>query len=161
MSDAEEAALERLQILGETIVAGVERSLPAWVVAQVRRVVDAWGQLDATERAQVETAAREAGDAACTRVTSELCALMARDPAQQRATPLEIVRTATQEPTVVLHAAGIPGVVRDGFEARAFPEDLYGLVPNTMGDLGDETLAPLHLAWGLAKAAVLRARSTD
>ena len=30
------------------------------------------------------------------------------------------------------------------------------LVPRTFGDLGDEDLAPLHLAWGLAKAAALR-----
>lgn len=147
--------------MGETIVTGVERSLPAWVVAQVRRIVDAWGQLDAAERSNVETAAHNAGVAASTRVSSELRALIALDPAEQRATPLEIVRTATREPTAVLQAAGIPGVVRDAFDERAFPDDVYGLVPNTLGDLGDETLAPLHLAWGLAKAAVLRARSTS
>ncbi|MSO78862.1 MAG: hypothetical protein EXQ79_04565 [Acidimicrobiia bacterium] len=158
-TDAEAAALERLHTLGETIVDGVERSLPAWVVAHVRRVVDAWDRLDAPERARAETAAREAGTAASARVTAELCVLMALDPAEQRATPLEIVRTATREPTAVLQAAGIPGVVRDAFDERAFPDDLYGLVPNTLGDLGDETLAPLHLAWGLAKTAVLRARS--
>lgn len=157
----EAAALQRLHTLGETIVAGVERSLSAWVVAQVRRMVDAWDRLDAAELAQAEAGARDAGVAASTRVTSELRALMALDPADQRATPLEIVRTVTREPTAVLRAAGIPGVVRDAFDERAFPDDLYGLVPNTMGDLGDETLAPLHLAWGLAKAAVLRARSTS
>jgi hypothetical protein len=160
VTDAEAAALQRLRTLGETIVSGVERSLPAWVIGQVRRIVDAWDRLDPTERAQTENAARAAGTAASMRVTSELRALMALDPAEQRATPLEIVRSATREPTAVLHAAGIPGVVRDEFDERAFPDDLYGLVPNTLGDLGDETLAPLHLAWGLAKAAVLRARAT-
>ncbi len=158
MTEAEAAALQRLNTLGETIVAGVERSVPAWVVARVRRVVDAWDDLDVEQRAHVDSAAHDAGVAASARVSSELRALMALDPAEQRATPLEIVRTATREPTAVLQAAGIPEVVRDAFDEHAFPADLYGLVPNTLGDLGDETLAPLHLAWGMAKAAVLRAR---
>jgi hypothetical protein len=58
----------------------------------------------------------------------------------------------------VLQAAGVPPVVRDDFDERAWPDDVYGLVPRTLGDLGDADLAPLHLAWGMAKAAVLRAR---
>ena len=37
-------------------------------------------------------------------------------------------------------------------------DDIYGLVPRTLGDLGDPELAPLHLAWGMAKATVIRAR---
>jgi len=152
--------LERLHTMGETIVAGVARSVPAWVVAQVRRVVDAWGRLDEAERAEAEAAAVQAGTAASTRVTGELRALMALDPAEQRATPLEIVRTAIREPTAVLQRLGIPPVVRDDFNQRSFPDDRYGLVPSTLGDLGDEVLAPLHLAWGMAKAAVLQARTT-
>ena len=145
--------------MGETIVAGVERCIPAWVVAQVQRVVDAWGQFDAAEGERAEREAHEAGATASARVGAELRALMAMDPAEQRATPLEIVRTATREPTAVLEGLGIPPVVRDEFDERSFPEDRYGIVPRTLGDLGDELLAPLHLGWGVAKAAVLRARS--
>jgi hypothetical protein len=156
---AEETALERLRTMGETIVAGVERCIPTWVVAQVRRVVDAWDRLDPAERARAENEARQAGTAASARVTAELSALLALDPAEQRATPLEIVRTATREPTAVLERLGIPPVVRDDFDERSFPDDRYALVPRTLGDLGDDTLAPLHLAWGIAKAAVLRARA--
>jgi hypothetical protein len=77
---------------------------------------------------------------------------------EQRATPLEIVRSAYREPTAVLRRAGVPEVVRDDFDARAWPDDVYGLVPRTLGDLGDDELAPLHLAWGLAKAKVIRER---
>ena len=83
--------------------------------------------------------------------------LFARDPAEQRTTPLQIVRGLVAAPTAVLAAAGVPGVVRDAFEERAFPDDEYDLVPRTLGDLGDPDLGPLLLAWGIAKAAVLRA----
>ena len=92
------------------------------------------------------------------RVEAELHALFALDPGAQRATPLEIVRSAYREPTVVLAAAGIPSVARDEFDERAWPDDRYGLVIHDLGDLGDAELAPLHFAWGMAKAGVLRAR---
>ncbi len=59
----------------------------------------------------------------------------------------------------MLAAAGIPPVERDEFAERAWPDDTYGLVVHGLGDLGDEELAPLQMAWGMAKAGVLRARS--
>jgi hypothetical protein len=74
---------------------------------------------------------------------------------------LEVVRTAVREPTGVLERAGVPPVVRDTFDERSWPDDRYGLVPRTLGDLGDPDLGPLQLAWGLAKAKVLRARAGD
>ena len=74
-------------------------------------------------------------------------------------TPLQIVRMLVAAPTAVLRDAGVPGVVRDAFEERAFPEDEYDLSPRTLSDLGDPDLGPQLLAWGLAKAAVLRART--
>ena len=43
----------------------------------------------------------------------------------------------------------------------AWPDDTYGLVVHGLGDLGDADLAPLQMAWGLAKAKVLRARRTS
>ena len=88
-----------------------------------------------------------------------LRALFALDPRDQHSTPLEIVRTAVQEPTEVLRAAGVAEVERDDFDVRAFPDDRYNLVPRTLGDLGDPELGPLQLEWGLAKVAVLRSRS--
>ena len=68
------------------------------------------------------------------------------------------MRSAYREPTAVLAAAGIPPVERDEFDERAWPDDRYGLVVHDLGDLGDDELAPLQFAWGLAKAKVLRAR---
>ncbi len=68
------------------------------------------------------------------------------------------MRGAYLEPTAVLAAAGIPPVERDDFAERAWPDDTYGLVVHGLGELGDDELAPLQMAWGLAKAKVLRAR---
>jgi len=129
-------------------------------VASVTRIVDAWGQLDADARAAALVAAETAAGPATDRVVARLRELFTRDPAEQRATPLQIVRDLVEAPTAVLRAAGVPGVVRDAFEERAFPDDEYDLAPRTLGDLGDPDLGPQLLAWGLAKAAVLRARSS-
>ena len=157
--DDEDVAARRLADASDAIVAGVALEVPGWTQRSVARIADAWGRLDAEQRAALDHAARDAGAVAAARVTADLRALFAADASAQRATPLEIVRTAYREPTAVLEAAGIPPVARDPFDGRAWPDDRYGLVPRTLGDLGDPDLAPLHLAWGLAMAAVLRARA--
>lgn len=156
--DDEARALARLDETGAAIVAGVETQVPAWARAQVERLLDAWGRASDAERARAELESAEAGAAAAERVVAGLRALFALDPEEQRETPLEIVRSAYREPTEVLAAAGVAPVVRDEFDERAWPDDVYGLVPRTLGDLGNPDLAPLHLAWGMAKAAVLRSR---
>jgi hypothetical protein len=157
--DDESVAARRLAEAGDAIVAGVARELPGWARRSVAGIADAWGRLDTEQRAALDRAAVDAGEAATSRITGELTALFAADAAAQRATPLEIVRTAYREPTAALLAAEVPPVERDPFDERAWPDDRYGLVPRTLGDLGDPDLAPLHLAWGMAKAAVLRARA--
>ena len=162
MTDAaredEARAHARLDENGAAIVDGVEREVPGWARAQVERLLDAWGRASADARVRAEAQSAEAGAAAARRIVAELRALFAVDPAQQQATPLEVVRTSYREPTAVLAAAGVPPIVRDEFDERAWPDDIYGLVPRTLGDLGDAELAPLHLAWGVAKATVIRAR---
>jgi hypothetical protein len=154
----EARALARLDETGAAIVAGVERQVPGWARAQIERLLDAWGRAPADARVRAEAQSAEAGAAAARRIVAELSALFAVDPARQQATPLEVVRTAYREPTAVLAAAGVPPIVRDEFDERAWPDDDYGLVPRTLGDLGDPELAPLHLAWGMAKATAIRAR---
>ena len=156
--DDEARALARLGETGAAIVGGIERQVPGWVQTEVERLLDAWGRAPAETRARAAAQSIEAGTAAARRIVDELRALFAVDPAEQKATPLEIVRTAYREPTAVLDAMGVPAIVRDEFDERAWPDDVYGLVPRTLGDLGDPELAPLHLAWGLAKATVIRAR---
>jgi hypothetical protein len=161
MTDAtpndEARARVRLAELGAAIVAGVDAQVPTWVQAQVTRLLDAWGRASPDVRARAAAESAAAGPAAAERIVAELRALFAIDPMQQGATPLEIVRTAYREPTEVLATAGVPPVVRDEFDERAWPDDVYGLVPRTLGDLGDPDLGPLHLAWGMAKASVIRA----
>jgi hypothetical protein len=151
-------ALARLEETGAAIAGGVEHQVPPWVQAQVERLLDAWGRAPAETRVRAEAQSIEAGTVAARRIVAELRVLFAVDPAQQQATPLEIVRTVYREPTAVLATAGVPPVVRDEFDERAWPDDVYGLVPRTLGDLGDPELAPLHVAWGMAKATIIRGR---
>ena len=154
----EETAARRLREAGEALIEGIGVALPAWSARAASTLLTAWGKLDGERQREVEAAAREAGERAAGRVAEELRDLLALDPAEQRATPLEIIRTAVAEPTAVLAAAGMPDVVRDPFEERAWPDDRFGLVPRTVRDL-DADLAAIHFAWGIAKAALLRARA--
>ena len=156
--DDEQRGLALLREASHAIVSGVERELPGWVERSVAHILDAWGRTPTDARARAEREAVDAGRRATARVVVELRALLERDPAEQRSTPLEIVRRAYREPTEVLAAAGVPPVERDEFAERAWPDDTYGLVVHGLGDLGDEDLAPLQMAWGLAKSKVLRAR---
>jgi len=159
--DPDAAEARGFALLDQTrtaIVDGLALCLPAWVEQTVATVLDAWGRADPATVARARDAARVAGPRVAARVTAALGALLALDPAEQRATPLEIARSAYREPTEILAAAGVPEVVRDDFAVRAWPGDRYGLVPATLGDLGDPELAPLQLAWGVGKSTVLRAR---
>ncbi|MGQ0823500.1 MAG: hypothetical protein ACT4OX_00480 [Actinomycetota bacterium] len=142
MRDAEAAILE-----------GVARGASSWVVGAVTRVA---GVADA----ELVSDARAAGDAARDRVVAELRELFAQDPAEQRATPLEIVRSLRSEVTALLQSRGVKSVARDPFERRAFPDDEYAVVLKSLAELGDEELGPTLLAWGLGKSKVLRHRAT-
>jgi hypothetical protein len=154
MADDDEArGLELMREAEAQILDGVDRLAAQWVQAAIEHRIPG---ADETVREE----ARVAGEAARERVTKELRELFAVDPARQRATPLEIVRTLRYEVTAVLAARDVPTVVRDPFEVRSFADDVYGVVPRSLGDLGDEDLGPLLLAWGLGKSKVLRARAT-
>lgn len=157
---AERQGLELLAETSAAIVAALGRAIPEWAARQAARVLAAWGRHDGPTCERIVAEATEAGEAAARRVVGELRALLALDPERQRATPLQVIRTVYREPADVLRRAGVPPVDRDDFARRAWPDDDYGLVPDTMADLGDERLASLHLAWGVAKATVVRARRT-
>lgn len=148
-----------MQRAGDGIVAGVRTQIPAWVVRSVERIVTAWGRLSDDDAVTARADAGRAGSAAAERVARELAALFDLDPAEQRSTPLNIVRSAYREPTQVLERYGIPDVVRDPFDERHAPDDRFDLAPRSLSDLGAPELGPLLLAWGLAKARLLRERS--
>jgi hypothetical protein len=151
------AARARLDEASAAIVVGVARALPDWIESRVAYIADAWGRLDDPTRDALDLAARDVAASAAARVVADLQALFAADAVAQRSTPLEIVRTATGDVTALLAGVGIPPVERDAFDERAFPEDVYGITPASLADLGDDALGPLQLAWGLAKTRVLRA----
>lgn len=137
---------------------GVERLAVPWVVRETTRLLDAWGRVDDATRARVLAQARDTGADATARVVAKLDDLFATDPAAMRGTPLEIVRTLRYEVTALLADAGVAPVERDIFEERAFPDDVYGVVPHSLAELGDAELGPMLMAWGLGKSMVLRAR---
>jgi hypothetical protein len=145
----------------QRLIDGVARLGPGWVVRAVTGLIDAWGKLDAGARSEAIAAADVAGGRAGARVEAELRSLFALDPAAQRLTPLEIIRSLRHEASDVLRAAGVPEVVRDPFETRAFRDDVYGIVLKTPAELGDDELGGALLAWGMGKAKVLRTRTRD
>src|SRR5712692_2035683 len=155
---AETRALRTLEHTGDAIASAVERCLPQWILRQVTPVLDAWGRLDQQARGHIERDIAAAADAAARRVGAALHTLARTGPDEQRVTPLQILRSATREATAVLAAAGVAPIVRDEFDRRSFPDDAYGLTPRTFADLGDDDLTTSHLAWGAAKAMVMRVR---
>lgn len=159
----EARATAQLRATADAMITGVGAQLPGWSVAQVDRILDAWGRADPMTRARARADAKDAGARAAERVVSALTALLERDVAAQASTPLEVVRSAYEEPTDVLVGMGVAPVVREEFDERAWPGDRYGMVPRTLSDLRtrpeDDDLGPLLLAWGMAKAALLRARA--
>ncbi len=160
--DPEAAVARGLALMHEAearIVDAVERLGAAWVVRAVTNILDAWGRLEAGDRAETLARAHTAGEQAARRVEGELRELFALAPERQQATPLQLVRSLRREATDVLRAAGIPGVERDDFEVRTLPDDEYGLVLRSLDELGEDDLQAIHLAWGVGKATVVRARA--
>ncbi|MEO6987399.1 MAG: hypothetical protein ABI239_01995 [Aquihabitans sp.] len=133
---------------------GVAAAMGPWVEQCVKRVADQWQPGLSVELAGQ---ARAAGVVATDAVAPAVRDLLSHDVDQQRQNPLAIVRPAVRYPTEVLAAAGVPPVVRDGFAVEAFPDDIYDLTPASFKDL-DPSLGDAGIAWGAAKAFVVRAR---
>lgn len=90
-------------------------------------------------------------------VETELGRLLDTDVDDQRANPLHVLRGAARFATEMLEAAGAPRPRRDEFEARAMPEDPYGIGPLAWRDLG-EAVHEAGIEWGAWKAATVLAR---
>lgn len=132
----------------EALADGIEAVLEGWVVRCVVDLVTAW---QGTVPAEVRAAAEEAGRRCRVEAGGAVRALLAADIDAQRGTPLAILRRAVSYPSEVLAAAGVPGVVRDDFAERSFPDDVYGLTPANFADV-DPSLSELGISWGAAKA---------
>ena len=127
---------------GEVLADSVQVVLASWVRSCVARFDVALADSEATA-----VAAR----CAVAEVMPALRSLLSADIDDQRGTPLTIVRAAVLHPTAVLAAAGVAPVVRDAYEAAAFPNDVYALTPATWADVHEE-LADAGLRWSVAKA---------
>lgn len=149
----------QLTATGAEIVERAVAALPAWVTRSVEGIVGAWARLSPAQEHELAATLPAMSVGVRDRVVSELEGLFDRDPSAQATTPLAILRSAAREPTELLRAFGIPGVVRDPFDERYFPDDIYDLAPKAPGDIGDPDLGPVFLAWGLTKAKVLRGRA--
>jgi hypothetical protein len=134
---------------GGLLADAIEAALPGWVVRCVDGRWRDWKGAGAPD--DVLDAARAAGGRAGREVGSAVRALLALDVDEQRVNPLAVVRRAVSFPTEVLRAAGMPPVVRDEFDERAFPEDVYALTPAAFADV-DQSLYEPGLLWGAAKA---------
>ena len=153
--DAAIAADEaRLAELATALADGVEAALGPWVQRCVIRRSTEW---QGSCPPEVAEAARVAGLEATATLGPQVRALLATDPDEQRANPLQLVRRATAWPTAVLRETGVPGVVRDEEAQRQFPDDDYDLTPANFADLNPD-LAEAGIAWGAAKAHVVLAR---
>ncbi len=144
---------------GAALADAVEQVLADWVVrCVVGRCTDAG--VPVTE--DVRSRAARAGAQCRDQVVPELRALLGADLADQRGTPLGVLRDAARFPSEVLAGLGVPHVVRDEFDERADPDDVYALAPAAFADV-DESLTGPGIAWGAAKAHVhmARHRGTD
>jgi hypothetical protein len=134
---------------GQALAQAIEDALPGWVVRAVEGRWRDWKGVDADP--YLLDAARVAGERARTEVGPAVRELLALDVDDQRVNPLTLVRRAVIYPTVVLRETGMPAVVRDEFDERAFPDDVYALTPASFADV-DPTLHEPGLLWGAAKA---------
>lgn len=152
-----EIAREELRRAIAELRGDVGRAVGEWVIHSVRRMLEASGAGDddvvseALERAESEA---RAATATAIQDLSALDAESALRPGSRG--PLECIVALHSHPTRVLEEAGIPPVVRDEFEVRHFPDDVYGLRIRSFADLPDgDRLTELHVRWGVAKAALL------
>ena len=136
------------------LATGVAAAIGPWVRNSIARIADQW---QTGLSAQLTDAAQAAAEAATAAVAPAVHQLLAQDVELQRSNPLAIVRRAVRYPTEVLADAGVPPVVRDAFAVETFPDDLYDLTPGSFTDL-DESLGETGIAWGAAKAFVIRDR---
>jgi hypothetical protein len=146
-----QAAEARLAQLADALADAIEAAIPGWVEVCVRR------HRPHAIQADIDAAAA----AAVADGMPRLRALLHADVDEQRTNPLAILRSLVRHPTEVLRAAGVQPVARDDFAVRAFPDDVYDLVPASFADV-DPSLREPGLLWGAAKAhIVLRRRPSD
>lgn len=139
----------KLDAYADALADAIDAALPGWVTRCVARFVPVEGDVAAQVDEMAKSVQAEIGGA--------VRSLLSTDIDDQRTNPLAILRFATGEPTELLRSLSVAAVERDEFDARMFPEDIYGLAPASFVDV-DPSLHEPGLRWGAAKAYVFQQR---
>lgn len=136
------------------------------LIGAIARVVEPWlarvavdtysahrGSSTPEFRATAEAAAREGAGWVMMRLRDTLEV----DVDAQRVNPLQTLREAVRYPTGVLRDAGVPAKMRDEFDEKINPDDIYGIGPAHWNDI-DESLSEPGIVWGAAKASTVLQR---
>lgn len=135
-----------LEPYAAALMAAVESAAPQWIRRRLNEIADGSPvDIDGV----VPRVVRD--------MTSELFALLQSDVDEQRDNPLHVLRRATRSASQALRAAGVAVPVRDEFEVRAMPDDIYAIGPLTWRDLSDE-VHDAGISWGAWKAATVLSR---
>jgi hypothetical protein len=144
-TDADDLQLARC---ATDLADAIDAALVPWLVGCV-----------ASRIAGREQDARAAAEAVRVDVVPRIRELLAADIDAQRATPLQLLRSATSPVNQMLVDAGAARPTRDEVARRIDPDDVYDLGPAAYADLGPQ-VAEAGIVWGAAKAHVhLRRRS--
>lgn len=136
------------------LIAAIEHVIKRWLSDAARRVYLAHnGAMSNEFSASADRAAREGA----TWVLARLHETLEVDVDEQRVNPLQTLRDAVRFPTQVLFEAGIPTVVRDEYDEKINPHDVYGIGPAHWNDI-DESLTEPGIVWGAAKASTVLQR---
>ncbi len=133
----------------DALIQAVDAHLDEWLFALVANRLRDWnGGVD-----------RENTTAECIadihRLTlSELSALVGQDVADQRTTPLHIVRRNLAPLTRLLEDAGVPVPRRDPLRVEMSPQDYYDVEPARFDEIHPD-LGAVALTWGAAKAMLI------
>ncbi|MEY2968590.1 MAG: hypothetical protein RIQ64_1217 [Actinomycetota bacterium] len=136
------------------LIDAVARVVEPWLI---RVAIDTYaahlGSTASEFRTAAESTAREGSDW----VVARLRATLEVDVDVQRVNPLQTLREAVRFPTAVLRAAGVPVKVRDEYDEKINPDDVYGIGPAHWNDI-DESLVEPGIVWGAAKASTVLQR---
>ncbi|MFM7410254.1 MAG: hypothetical protein ACKO8T_08090 [Actinomycetota bacterium] len=136
------------------LIIAIGHVVESWLVRIAVETYEAHGQSVTPDfRIAVEDAARAGGEW----VLARLKATLEVDVDGQRVNPLQTLREAVRFPTEVLREAGVPMKLRDEYDQKINPEDVYGIGPAHWNDI-DESLTEPGIVWGAAKASTVLQR---
>ncbi|MFM8826904.1 MAG: hypothetical protein ACKORY_12300 [Actinomycetota bacterium] len=144
-------ATDRLEGYPLALLRAVDAAFEGWYLGRLNAIASTRGAvLDGNEAAGVSAEAAHW-------VRSELAAFLAVDVDEQRTNPLHLLRSAARFATDLLDSAGAVRPVRDEFESRSMPDDVFAVGPLAWVDLGDD-VHEAGISWGAWKAATVLSR---